>query len=222
MRAAGRTGLCVDISLRARVRAGDPAAFGQIFDAYARVVYRHAVRWTGDWAAAEDVVSLTFLEAWRLRKKLRPGGESLQPWLLGIATNVLRNTARAARRHQKALIQLPLREAMPDFAEELVGRLADTEQLAAAKAALERLRPAEREVFALCVWSGLEHAAVAEALGVPVGTVRSRLSRARSRLRQLTEQELARVPENMQRDSTSGQIPGDRASAVRSKQEKNR
>ncbi|MER7000105.1 RNA polymerase sigma factor [Streptomyces sp. NPDC000410] len=212
----------MEISLRARVRAGDPTAFGQIFDEHARVVYRHAVRWTGDWAAAEDVVSLTFLEAWRLRKKLRLGGESLRPWLLGIATNVLRNTARAARRHQKALTQLPPRETVPDFAEELVGRLADTEQLAAAKAALERLRPAEREVFALCVWSGLEHAAVAEALGVPVGTVRSRLSRARSRLRELTEQELARVPKNMQRDSGSGQIPGDRTSAVRSIQEKNR
>ncbi|MER6434662.1 RNA polymerase sigma factor [Streptomyces sp900105245] len=183
---------------------------------------RHAVRWTGDWAAAEDVVSLTFLEAWRLRKKLRPGGESIRPWVLGIATNVLRNTTRTARRHQKGLAQLPLHETVPDFAEELVGRLAATEQLAAAKAALERLRPAEREVFALCVWSGLEHAAVAEALGVPVGTVRSGLSRARSCLRQLTEQELARVSKNMQRDFGSGQIPGDRASAVRSKQEKNR
>ncbi|WP_371666445.1 RNA polymerase sigma factor [Streptomyces sp. NBC_00289] len=212
----------MEISLRARVRAGDPTAFGQIFDEHARVVYRHAVRWTGDWVAAEDVVSLTFLEAWRLRKKLRPDGESLRPWLLGIATNVLRNTARAARRHQKALTQLPPRETVPDFAEELVGRLADTEQLAAAKAALEQLRPAEREVFALCVWSGLEHAAVAEALGVPVGTVRSRLSRARSRLRELTEQELARVQKNMQRASGSGQIPGDRTSAVRSIQEKNR
>ncbi|MFE9139728.1 RNA polymerase sigma factor [Streptomyces sp. NPDC007355] len=212
----------MEIPLRARVRAGDPVAFGQIFDENARVVYRHAVRWTGDWAAAEDIVSLTFLEAWRLRKKLRPEGESLRPWLLGIATNVLRNTARAARRHQKALAQLPPREAVPDFAEELVGRLSDSELLVAAKAALERLRPAEREVFALCVWSGLEHAGVAEALGVPVGTVRSRLSRARGRLRELTEQELARVPENMQRHFGSGQIPGDRSCAVRSSQEKNR
>ncbi|GGW65271.1 RNA polymerase sigma factor [Streptomyces xantholiticus] len=212
----------MELSLRARVRAGDSAAFGQIFDEHAQVVYKHAVHWTGDWAAAEDVVSLTFLEAWRLRKKLRPGGEILRPWLLGIATNVLHNTARAARRHQRALTQLPAREAVPDFAEELVGRPAATEQLAAAKAALERLRPAEREVFALCVWSGLERAAVAEALEVPVGTVRSRLSRARSRLRELTEQELAGVPSNVQREPGSGQIPGDRTPAVGSIQEKNR
>jgi RNA polymerase sigma-70 factor, ECF subfamily len=216
----------METSLRARIRDGDPVAFGQIFDAHARVVYSHAVRWTGDWAAAEDVVSLTYLEAWRLRKKLFPGDDSLRPWLLGIATNVLRNTTRAARRHRNALNQLPPLGAVPDFSDELVGRLADTEQLVAARTALQHLSAPEREVFALCVWSGLEHAAVAEALGVPVGTVRSRLSRARHRLRELTERELAqelgRVTEIRQRETGSGQIPGDRASAVRSIQEKNR
>ncbi|GAA1596808.1 hypothetical protein GCM10009678_93360 [Actinomadura kijaniata] len=66
------------------------------------MVYRYAVRVTGDWATAEDIVSLTFLEAWRLRARIRPEGESLRPWLLGIATNVLRNAARSARRHEAA------------------------------------------------------------------------------------------------------------------------
>ncbi|MFC9283680.1 RNA polymerase sigma factor [Streptomyces collinus] len=55
------------------------------------------------WATAEDVVSLTFLEAWRLRGTVRPDGDDLSPWLLGIATNVLRNTTRAARRYQATL-----------------------------------------------------------------------------------------------------------------------
>ncbi|MDH6112099.1 RNA polymerase sigma factor (sigma-70 family) [Kitasatospora sp. MAP12-15] len=227
----------MEISIRTRVRAGDPVAFGQLFDEHARVVHRHAVRVTGDWAAAEDVVSLTFLEAWRLRARIEPEGESLRPWLLGIATNVMRNTRRAARRHQNALAQLPPREVLPDFADELVGRIADAEQLLAAKAALERLRPAEREVFALYVWEGLDHAAVAEALGKPIGTVRSRLSRARSRLRSLTEKELAaskpkagspaaREPAaprtGMQRGPVGGQVPVDRALAVRSSKETNR
>lgn len=225
MGVVGRTGVGMETSLRARVRDGDPVAFGRIFDEHARVVYRHAVRWTGDWAAAEDVVSLTFLEAWRLRRKLFPGDESLLPWLLGIATNVLRNTSRAARRHQAALKRLPPRGSEADFAEELVSRLADTERLAAARAALQRLSGPEREVFALCVWSGLEHAAVAEALGIPVGTVRSRLSRARSRLRQLTDQELApelgRGAEIRQPGTSSGQTPGTRVSAVQPIQEKN-
>ena len=176
---------------------------------------------TGDWALAEDVVSLTFLEALRLHARVEPEGGSLLPWLLGIATNVIRNTRRAARRHHKALAKLPPRGDVPDFAAELTGRMADAEQLAAAKAALEQLRPAEREVFALCVWEGLDHAAVAEALGKPVGTVRSRLSRARRRLRDLTAKELAtaRAERSRQRTEANGQVPGDCAIAVRSSKE---
>ncbi|MFF5583313.1 sigma factor [Streptomyces hygroscopicus] len=97
----------METSLRARVRAGDPDAFGQLFDENASVIYRHSVRLTGNWVTADDIVSLTFLEAWRLRERLLPGDGSLRPWLLGIATNVTRNTARAARRHQAALAKLP-------------------------------------------------------------------------------------------------------------------
>ncbi|MEV6490936.1 RNA polymerase sigma factor [Actinoplanes sp. NPDC051633] len=199
-------------NLRARLRAGDAAAFGQVFDDHARDVHRHALRTTGSWATAEDVVSLTFYEAWRLRERLLPDGDSLLPWLLGIATNVLRNTRRAARRHSAALARLHI-EPVPDFADEVVDRMRDADRLAAAVAALSRLRPADREVFTLCVWSGLDYAQAAEALGVPVGTVRSRLSRARARLRDLTEREL--MPSH-------GQVPDGRISAARSHQERNR
>jgi RNA polymerase sigma-70 factor, ECF subfamily len=54
-------------TLRARLRAGDPGAFGTLFDQHAKAVYNAAFRLTGDWSAAEDAVSLTFLEAWRPR-----------------------------------------------------------------------------------------------------------------------------------------------------------
>jgi DNA-directed RNA polymerase specialized sigma24 family protein len=57
---------------RARVRAGDPDAFGMLFDDYARAVYNLAFRLTGNWSTAEEVVSLTFLEAWRLRSRVAP------------------------------------------------------------------------------------------------------------------------------------------------------
>ncbi|MFD8001588.1 RNA polymerase sigma factor [Streptomyces mirabilis] len=180
----------MEISLRARVRAGDPDAFRQLFDEHASVVHRHAVRMTGNWVMADDIVSLTFLEAWRLRERVFPGDGSLRPWLLGIATNVTRNTARAARRHQAALTRVPLPDPVPDFADEVTQRLADTEELAAAQKALSKMRRGEREVFTLCVWEGLDAATAAEALGVAVGTVRARLSRARKRLRKLTELEL--------------------------------
>ncbi|MEU6198370.1 RNA polymerase sigma factor [Streptomyces sp. NPDC047061] len=252
----------MELSLRDRIRAGDPEAFAELFGAHAQAVYGHAARLSADRGTAEDVVSLTFLEAWRLREKLRPeaaasdgdadvpDGDGLRPWLYGIATNVLRNTRRTARRHGAALARLPDRAAdrdtLPDFADDLVGRMEQAERLAAARTALGRLRRAEREVFALCVWSGLSYAAAAEALGVPTSTVRSRLARARQRLRALSEAELARrasagrraghpeepstaapphVPPQQKRpglDPRTGQVPGGRPETARSTQEKHR
>ncbi|MEV6385949.1 RNA polymerase sigma factor [Streptomyces sp. NPDC051773] len=167
---------------RARIRDGDAGAFGEVFDAYARSVYNHAFRLTGDWSTAEDIVSLTFLEAWRLRVRLDPEGGSPRPWLLGIATNVARNTRRAGRRHAAAVARLPRPESVRDFADEVAGNLDDQAYLRAVRTALDRLRRPEREVLALCAWGGLDYAAAAEALGIPVGTVRSRLSRARAKL----------------------------------------
>ena len=126
---------------RARVRAGDPEAFGMLFDDYARAVYNLAFRLTGNWSTAEEVVSLTFLEAWRLRGRVAQAGGPLRPWLLGIAVNVTRNLTRAARRHQAALRRLPGEEAVPDFADELAGRIDDSaalRRLAAGLAALRR------------------------------------------------------------------------------------
>ena len=193
----------MDTHLRKRIRAGDHDAFGDLFDAYARSVYNHAFRLTGEWAVAEDVVSLTFLDAWRLRGRLDAEGGSLRPWLLGIATNVTRNTRRAARRHAAAVARLPRDETVRDFADEVAGRVDDAARLDLVRTALAKLRRAEREVLALCVWSGLDYAAAADALGVPVGTVRSRLSRARTKLAKYME-----LPE------TRGQMRGDRTTAV--------
>ncbi|MFI7705920.1 RNA polymerase sigma factor [Nonomuraea sp. NPDC049480] len=168
--------------LRSRIRDGDKAAFGGLFDEYAKAVYNHAFRLTANWSTAEDVMALTFLEAWRLRGRIDPEGGSLRPWLLGIATNVARNVRRAARRHDDALARLPRGEEVPDFAEEVVGRIDDAERLAVVSRAYGKLRRQEQDVFALCVWAGLDYAQAAEALGIPVGTVRSRLSRARKKL----------------------------------------
>ncbi|WLW53050.1 RNA polymerase sigma factor [Streptomyces sp. YU58] len=201
----------MDTNLRKRIRAGDHDAFGDLFDAYARSVYNHAYRLTGEWATAEDVVSLTFLDAWRLREKVDEEGGSLRPWLLGIATNVTRNTRRATRRHAAAVARLPREGAVADFADEVAGRLDDTAQLAVVQEALRRLRRPEREVLALCVWSGLDYRAAAEVLGVPVGTVRSRLSRARTKLAKYLEL-----------SETRGQMRGDRTTAVGPLREGNR
>lgn len=190
-------------NLRARLRAGDRDAFGLLFDEHAHAVYNLGFRLTANWSAAEEVVSLTFLEAWRLRSRIDPGGEPLRPWLLGIAANVCRNLARASRRHQAALSRLPPPPPVPDFADELAGRLDDEARLREAGEALGALRGGERAVIALCVWAGLDYAAAAKALGVPVGTVRSRLSRARRKLRKL-------VPAARELVGGHEQVPGDR------------
>lgn len=195
-------------NLRARLRSGDPDAFGVLFDEYAHAVYNLGFRLTADWSAAEEVVSLAFLEAWRLRDRIDPGGEPLRPWLLGIAVNVSRNMARASRRHQAAMSRLPPPPLVPDFAEALAGRLDDTAQLREAGKALAALGRAERELIVLCVWSELDYAAAAKALGVPVGTVRSRLSRARRKLRKL-------VAAGREPAGGREQVPGDRENAAR-------
>jgi len=201
--------------MRARLRAGEPAALGELFDEQAQAVYRHGYRLTADRSLAEDVLSATFLQAWRIRQRIDPEGGSLQPWLLGIATNTIRNLTRKARRERNLLARLWPPEQVPDFADEVVGRMDDAGTLASVREALRNLRTAEREVVALCVWAGLDYASAAQALGVPVGTVRSRLSRAR---RKLAASE-GRGPELIPRLATDNRWPPD---AARPEREGNR
>ncbi|MFE9741179.1 RNA polymerase sigma factor [Streptomyces sp. NPDC006477] len=213
---------------RARIRDGDPSAFAELFDSYARSVYNHAFRLTGDWSVAEDVMAATFLEAWRLRRKVDAEGGSLRPWLLGVATNVARNHCRGNRRYRAAAAAYaeagPAGTPVPDHAAEVAGRIDDRRRIAATLRALGTLRRTEREVLVLCLWEGLAYTEVAKALRVPVGTVRSRLSRARARLRTGAEAELAREagePGRREREPAprTRQTTGDRVNAVRPAQE---
>ncbi|WP_369382905.1 RNA polymerase sigma factor [Streptomyces sp. cg36] len=176
--------------MRERIRAGDREAFAELYEEYSRGVYNHAFRLTGDWSTAEEVMSDTFLEAWRTRGKIEPHGGSLRPWLLGIATNKARNANRRVRRRIAFLARRPGTDEVVDFADASASRIDDSRELAAVRHALTLLRRPEREVLALCVWCGLDYAEAGEALGVPTGTVRSRLSRARVRLRKLTDEQL--------------------------------
>lgn len=206
-----RTEESVNLSLRARLRSGESDAFAEIFDEHSQAIFRHAMRVTGERPVAEDVVSLTFLEAWRLRHKIQPEGESLAPWLFGIATNVIRNTTRAARRHRALLTRVAPHDTVPDFSTELVDRIADAQQMVYVREALNSLRCPEREVFTLVVWAGLDYEAAAEALGIAVGTVRSRLSRTRTKLRNYVQ--------SRELETHSGQVTGSRDTAARSVQE---
>jgi RNA polymerase sigma-70 factor, ECF subfamily len=173
-----------DSGLWARARRGDADAFGRLFHRHARAIYNFCFRRTADWSTAEDLTSLVFLEAWRKRDTELPPDKVL-PWLYGIATNVVRNRRRTSRRHAAALARFAPPDAPPDFTEEILDRLDDERQMADVLRLVSRLPQGQQDVLALCVWSGLSYEDASLALGIPVGTIRSRLSRARTRLMEL-------------------------------------
>jgi RNA polymerase sigma-70 factor (ECF subfamily) len=173
-----------DSVLWSRARTGDGEAFGMLFERHARTIYNFCFRRVGNWATAEDLVSIVFLEAWRRLDKSLPRGKEL-PWLLGIATNVVRNRRRAERRHATALRRVPRPGPEPSFADDSDQRVDDEELMGRALRLVAQLPRREQEVFALCAWSQLSYEDAAIALRIPVGTVRSRLSRTRARLREL-------------------------------------
>jgi RNA polymerase sigma factor (sigma-70 family) len=177
-----------DEQLWTHAAAGSPEAFGVLYERHARPVYNYCFRRTADWALAEDLTSVVFLEAWRKRGSVAFAGESLRPWFLGVATNVLRTRWRSQRRHRAALARLPL-ERGEGFADEAHARVDDERRMRVALRILGRLPRREQEIVALCELADLTYAEAAIALGLPVGTVRSRLSRGRARLRALAADE---------------------------------
>lgn len=170
-----------DAVLWERVGADDAEALGLLFERHAGSIYTYCFRRTGQSTTSEDLLSIIFLEAWRMRDKEIPDGAVL-PWLYGVATNVVRNHRRSERRYSDALRRLAPDAPEPDFSEAAQQRLDDEIQMQRALAMLDRLPRRERDVFVLCAWMGLTYRDAAIALRIPVGTVRSRLSRARTRV----------------------------------------
>ena len=177
-----------DRDLWSSVRQGSVDAYTEIYERHADAVYNYAFRRTGSWAKAEDVTSMVFLEGWRRRASTDLTHQSALPWLYGITNNVLRHQTRSHLRHQRMLSRLPPPGVEPDPAAGVVGRLEDERQMALVLKAMEVLTDLESEVVALCVWAGLGYAEASLAMGVPVGTVESRLARARQRLRDATRE----------------------------------
>jgi RNA polymerase sigma factor (sigma-70 family) len=173
-----------DSVLWSRSAEGDTRAFAMLFERHAKGIYNYCFRRIGDWTAAEDLLSVVFLEAWRRRDKQLPPGMVL-PWLYGIATNVVRNRRRSERRYRAALARVPAPAAEPSFEAEAAARVDDERRMRHALELLAALPRQQQDVLVLCDWSELSYEEAAFALGVPVGTVRSRLSRARGALREL-------------------------------------
>lgn len=173
-----------DNELWRRAARGDVEAFGVLFSRHAPAVYAFCLRRTADPAAADDLTSIVFLEAWRRRAEVHIKPGAVRAWLLGVAVNSLRGHRRSRRRHAAALARLRVEQVELDEIDRAAERLDATARLQAARDALAGLRREERDVLTLVAWGDLDYEGVALALGIPVGTVRSRLSRARRRLRQ--------------------------------------
>jgi len=167
-----------------RVRAGDAEAFGDLYERHVRAVQSYCLWRTADLQLAEDATATVFLEAWRKRQRLELTTPSAVPLLLGVANNVLRTHWRGRRRYAAAMERMrgAVLPAPPGHEDEAIARLDAMRELRDAGAAVRSLPRREREVLALVAWGELSYEETAAALGVPVGTVRSRLSRARARL----------------------------------------
>lgn len=175
-----------DGNLWDRISAGDADAFAQLYDRHARAIYNFLYRRTASWSDAEDLTSAVFLQAWRRRSEVVLDRDSALPWLLRTADYTARNEWRTKLRYRRALAAARLLPAeVDDHSDEVVGRIDDDQRIRAARDSLKRLPKQEREIIELCVWTGLDQAAAAVALDIPIGTVKSRLSRARKRLRDL-------------------------------------
>ncbi|MFF6994513.1 RNA polymerase sigma factor [Streptomyces sp. NPDC008313] len=175
-----------DASVIARSR-DEPEAFAALFDRHADAVHRYAARRLGG-EVADDLVAETFTTAFQQRHRYDPArgaGVDARPWLFGIATNLVGRHRRAEARRFKAMARVP---APADHDEPLADRAADRVVARAVRrelaAALAALPARHRDVLLLVAWADHSYEEAAEALGIPVGTVRSRLHRARGKLRE--------------------------------------
>jgi RNA polymerase sigma-70 factor (ECF subfamily) len=170
----------------------DPEAFEAVFARHFDVVWRYACRRAGA-QVADDVASQTFVVAFDRRRKFRDGVCNARPWLLGIATNLLRRHRRTELSRLRAHAAAPVDRA-PGI-EDAVDRASAARLAPVAAQALAKLSRRDREILALLAWAELTYEEIAQALDVPVGTVRSRAHRARARIRELLDAAAATTEE---------------------------
>jgi RNA polymerase sigma factor (sigma-70 family) len=166
-------------------RAGtDPELFGVLFDRHFAAIHRYLERRIGA-DDADELAGEVFRIAFEQRRRFRPLHESALPWLYGVATNLLLKRARSERRHLRALSRLGASADRQSILEGTEARLDARSDRARLLEALASLPQGDRDVVVLVAWEDLSYDEVAAALDIPVGTVRSRLNRARRRLREL-------------------------------------
>lgn len=162
-----------DATLLAR-SATDPEAFGAIYERHGVAVRRYLIKRVGA-LVGEDLAAETFIRAFRSCESYQALHRSALPWLLGIANNVIGDHRRLERRRLAVLERVIAEDQAISFD-------GDTGLTFEVVRALRRLSASDRDTLLLIVWGELSRDEVAAALGVPVGTVNSRIARARRRL----------------------------------------
>jgi RNA polymerase sigma-70 factor (ECF subfamily) len=168
-------------------RSGDPVAWEGLVRLHQEAVYRYACWLVGDHDEAEDVAQETFLRLMRTFDRF-DSSRPLRPWLIRIARNLARNRWRSARRALAALERFRVDRLLAGTSADASAEPALDPRGTAWRAALARLAEADRQVVILRYLLDLSVEETGQALGLPIGTVKSRASRARARLRRLAEE----------------------------------
>jgi len=160
----------------------EPDEFAALFGRHGPELHRYVTRRLGD-GLADDIVADTFLIAFRRRGHYDLTRPDARPWLYGIAANLIGKHHRAEVRFYRALARTGVDEVAETYADRVAERVTASAAHRRLASALATLSSGDREVLLLIAWADLSYDEVADAMGIPVGTVRSRLHRARKKTR---------------------------------------
>lgn len=178
-----------DAELWQLIAANDHQAFTELYERHAQAVWNYAYRLTASWAAADDLLAQAFLHVWRRRASVQLIRDSALPWLYAVTANVCRSERRRLGRFLRIAPKLVKEDSTPDHADRIVEDSATGQRLATVIAAIARLPRGQREAVEMCLLGDVSTADAAELFGISETSVRSRLSRARARLQQLSQED---------------------------------
>lgn len=166
----------------------EPECFGTVFDRYYLQIHGYVARRLGH-SQADDIAANTFLLAFAQRTGYDLARENARPWLYGIASNLISRHHRAEQRRYRALARADVATVSEGHAEQVADQVDAHAWRGPLAAALAGLAKADRDVLLLVAWAELTSEQAGQALGIPAGTARSRLHRARKKLQKaLTDQ----------------------------------
>ncbi|MGT2426716.1 RNA polymerase sigma factor [Amnibacterium kyonggiense] len=179
-----------------------PRAFGDLFHRHATVVHRYIARRAGT-DVADEVMSETFLVAFERRDRFDLAHSDARPWLLGIATVLLASYRRREARHLHSLARVAEREDDDGGLGQVASRADAVADIRRIAMRVRSLSDGDRDVLLLHAWADLSGEEIATALSIPVGTVRSRLSRARKILRASAESTTSKEADHGRADAAA-------------------